>query len=238
MFIFSCVASPDDFCPDTAEVKYQRLPSGCTYEDSSVINVGSCASLRCRGDAVNNETCSDPEVFCCAATEFEKIKIPCDGFIFSIYRTIRCGCAKCIDPVIDIQGFVFSAMENSPLKAVDIYYNKSKVSQTASNGQFHFSVPEGTLRVSVIARPSNASEYADGLSVITLSDDANGVFYTIIKLAKVNVLEPIDTTKSQELTLTTNSSDKELLILDIPPNSFYDEDGNQIDASTACLFFS
>ena len=213
----------DDFCPESTESKFQQLPSGCLYNNETVMDVGECANLRCRGDSVSNETCSDVEVFCCAATQFEAVTIECDGFDFTIYKTAACGCSKCTTPVVDIQGFVLSAENGLPLQNVDIYYNKSLVAETVSNGQFYFNVVEGTRRVSITAKPRNSSEYADGIGVLTLNEDADGVYYITIKLAKVVILAPINSTEDQILELGNGTNT--IVEVDIEANSFYDEDG-------------
>ena len=215
--------SADDFCPSTTESKFQQLPAGCEHNGKTVVDVGACARLRCRGDVVNNETCSDTEVFCCAATEFERVTIQCDDFNITVYKTITCGCSMCTHPVVDIVGFVFTEVDNSPVEKAIIYYNKTEVAETRSNGQFHFNVPEGTLRVSIAVKAPNASEYADGIGVLNLNEDADGVYYITIKLTKVKVLDPIDSKEDQTLMLESGNTEVEV---HIPKNSFYDDYGN------------
>ena len=225
MLICYVSENSDDFCPDSPESKFQQLPSGCMVNGEVVIDVGQCDNIRCRGNSINNQTCGEGQMFCCAATQFETEDIDCEGFTYTVHKTVACGCSECLDPVVDIQGFVFAASDNSPLQNVQIYYNNTLVTSTASNGQFYFTVPEGARTLSITAKSPSRTEYADTTTVVHLEEDADGVFYVSLKLPSVNALPEIDSTTDQTIEINTEGGTN-LVDVNVPANSFYDEDGN------------
>ena len=82
----------------------------------------------------------------------------------------------------------------------------------------------GVQRVAISARPSNISEYADGASVVVLGPEAEGVYYTTITLNKAQVLPPFST--SGDTLLPLNGLTQEVLSVEVPSNSVYDENGS------------
>lgn len=71
--IFCCViGSADDYCPQVAIPKQQKLPDGCVYNGNTFIDVGQCEKLSCHGKDTETETddvdesCIDKNRFCCA----------------------------------------------------------------------------------------------------------------------------------------------------------------------------
>lgn len=77
--------------------------------------------------------------------EYKKVNIQCEDFIYTLYKVMGCGCFPCVDPVVEIQGFVFAGDTGLPMQNISIYYNKTWTTNTSSNGQFFVRVPKGNL---------------------------------------------------------------------------------------------
>ncbi len=123
----------------------------------------------------------DTTPMCCSPTEFEKIQVPCYGFVLSMITPAACECKPCDDPTagqITLNGRAVDKTERTPLKFGKVWLGGEEVAETDIVGAFTISLPRGIERLVLTFTDPRFSKFHQSTKVLHLSTEKSVIFYT------------------------------------------------------------
>ncbi|XP_072047814.1 cartilage intermediate layer protein 1-like [Amphiura filiformis] len=205
--------------------KLVQLPPDCVQPNSgeATYDVRTCPYTSCGGMQANQTQCQDPTEYCCGVADIEMVNITCTNYEISLQRVLTCGCTACQVLPIRIYGRAVAASDDSPLLLGDILLNDVQVGSTNLQGFFEVQILEQVTRVSLTFKDSIFNNLVETTRVINVVSGAD--IFVLVKMQ--NRPSPVVISSNVENTMSLGSSDYEPFAeIAIPPNSFYDENGD------------
>ncbi|XP_072047054.1 uncharacterized protein [Amphiura filiformis] len=205
--------------------KLVQLPPDCVQPESgeATYDVRTCPYTSCGGIQANQTQCQDPTEYCYSVADFEMVDISCTNYQISLQRVLTCGCTVCQVLPITIYGRAVAVSDGSPLILGDILLNDEQVGRTNLRGFFDFQIFEQVTRVSLTFKDSLSKSLVETTQVINVLSGAN--IFVIVKMRNRPI--PVEILSNVENSMSLGSTDYEPFAeIVIPPNSFYDENGD------------
>ncbi|XP_023673125.2 cartilage intermediate layer protein 1 [Paramormyrops kingsleyae] len=202
-----------------------RLPHDC-YQNASesfYYDVGKCPEATCVGKRDNGIRCKDSVLYCCGIAMMEERQISCQGYQLPIMVAKECGCRKCVDTKAIVRGRAMAADNGEPLRFGHIFMNGVRVSRTGYKGTFSIPVPPDTQRL-VLTFVDHMQKLVNTTKVLPFNQKGGAVYHEVKLLRKK---EPVTLSASEASTLRLGEVEDQdpIAYLQIPPNSFYRENG-------------
>ncbi|XP_044139100.1 cartilage intermediate layer protein 1 [Bufo gargarizans] len=212
-------------CIPNPEIHLIQLPHDCFQNatNSFYYNVGKCPSTFCPGDLDNGLRCKDNVPYCCGITETEVKEVSCQGYVLPIKVAVQCGCLKCTDTKIIVRGRAIASDTGEPMRFGHIYMGNARVSMTGYKGTFSIQVPAETERL-VLTFVDRLQKFVNTTKVLPFNKKGGAVFHEVLLLRRK---EPVilDSMKTNQISLGDVENDDPIAELEIPPNSFYRQNG-------------
>ncbi|MEE6503615.1 hypothetical protein FKM82_004874 [Ascaphus truei] len=219
------MAVGDVSCNPTPERHLIRLPHDCLQRttNSFYYNVGKCLPTACPGDLDNGLRCKDTVPYCCGINKTEIREVSCQGYTLPIRVAVECGCQKCTETKIIVRGRAVAADTGEPMRFGHIYMGNAKVSMTGYKGTFSIQVPAETERL-VLTFVDRLQKFVNTTKVLPYNRKGGAVFHEVQLLRRK---EPVilDSMETNQLSLGEVENSDPIAELEIPPNSFYRQNG-------------
>ncbi|KAG9352072.1 hypothetical protein JZ751_020485 [Albula glossodonta] len=212
-------------CNPKPESHLIRLPHDC-YQNASnsfYYDVGKCPVATCAGHQDNGIRCKDSTAYCCGVAKMEERHISCQGYQLPTMVVSRCGCQKCVDTKAIVRGRALAADNGEPMRFGHIFLNGVRVSRTGYKGTFSIQVPQDIDRL-VLTFVDHMQKFVNTTKVLPFNKKGGAVYHEIRLLRKK---APVTLSSSETNTLQLGEvvGQDPIAELQIPPNSFYWENG-------------
>ncbi|XP_028812339.1 cartilage intermediate layer protein 1 [Denticeps clupeoides] len=212
-------------CNPKPESHLIRLPHDCFQNDTNsfYFNAGKCPTSTCAGQLDNGIRCKDTVAYCCGVAKMEEKQINCQGYQLPLMVVTECGCKKCVDTTAVVRGRAIAADTGEPMRFGHIFMNGVRISRTGYKGTFSVQVPKDTERL-VLTFVDNMQKFVNTTKVLPFNTKGGAVYHEI-KLLRKKPPVTLHSSKSNKLELGEVSGQDPIAELEIPPNSFYRENG-------------
>uniref|UniRef100_A0A8C9TK15 Cartilage intermediate layer protein, nucleotide pyrophosphohydrolase n=1 Tax=Scleropages formosus TaxID=113540 RepID=A0A8C9TK15_SCLFO len=202
-----------------------RLPHDCYQNttNSFYYDVGKCSTAACVGQLDSGIRCQDSVQFCCGVAKLEEKQISCQGYKLPIMVTMQCGCQKCVDMKALVRGRAVAADNGEPMRFGHIFMNGIRVSRTGYKGTFYIQVPSNTERL-VLTFVDHMQKFMNTTKVLPFNHKG-GAIYHVVKLLRKKEPVTLRSTETNMLSLGEVESQDPVAHIQIPPGSFYRENG-------------
>uniref|UniRef100_UPI00398F53D6 cartilage intermediate layer protein 1-like n=1 Tax=Pristiophorus japonicus TaxID=55135 RepID=UPI00398F53D6 len=213
-------------CNPTPESHLIRLPYDCyqNLTQSLYYNVGKCPAVMCAGEQGPDSRCKDTTSYCCGAVRLELRTISCTNYMLPIKVVSSCGCQKCIETKTIVRGRAIAADDGEPMRFGQIFMSGRKISMTGYKGTFSIQVPTDIDRL-VLTFVDRYQKFVNTTKVLPFNKKGGSVFHEI-KLVRKKPAVTLDCTVRNTITLGATESQSPIAELEIPPNSFYRQNGD------------
>ncbi|KAM4749047.1 cartilage intermediate layer protein 1 [Rhinophrynus dorsalis] len=220
----SLIGKEDLPCNPNPEAHLIRLPHDCFQNstNSFYYNVGKCPSSACPGDLDNGLRCKDTIPYCCGIIKTEVKEIVCQGYTLPTKVAVECGCQKCTETKIIVRGRAVAADNGEPMRFGHIYMGNARVSMTGYKGTFSINIPAETDRL-VLTFVDRLQKFVNTTKVLPFNKKG-AVFHEIHLLRKTPPVV-LDSMTTNQISLGDVSNIDPIAELEIPPNSFYRQNG-------------
>ncbi|KAG7468012.1 hypothetical protein MATL_G00138280 [Megalops atlanticus] len=212
-------------CKPKPESYLIRLPHDCYQNESNSFyyDVGRCPVGTCAGQQDNGIRCKDSVAYCCGVAKMEERQISCQGYQLPTMVVAQCGCQKCVDTKAIVRGRAMAADNGEPMRFGHIFMNGVRVSRTGYKGTFSIQVPQDTDRL-VLTFVDHMQKFVNTTKVLPFNKKGGAVYHEIKLLRKK---APVTLRSSETNTLQLGEVDGQdpIAEIQIPPNSFYRENG-------------
>uniref|UniRef100_A0A8D2LUR6 Cartilage intermediate layer protein n=1 Tax=Varanus komodoensis TaxID=61221 RepID=A0A8D2LUR6_VARKO len=212
-------------CAPRPESYRIRLPPDCFQNStgSFYYNVGRCPSKACSGKLGKTLRCKDTIAYCCGVSKTETREIACTGYTLPVKVTVECGCQRCTEPKVTVKGRAMALDTEEPLRFGHIYLGNKRVSMTGYNGTFSVQVPPNTERL-VLTFVDRLQKFVNTTKVLPFNRHGGSVFHEVKMLRKKPPVT-LESTETNFIPLGDMEGDDPIAELEIPPNSFYKQNG-------------
>ncbi|KAM7406054.1 hypothetical protein PAMP_000458 [Pampus punctatissimus] len=215
----------DHSCNPKPESHLIRLPHDC-YQNSTnsfYFDVGKCPTSTCVGQLDNGIRCKDKVAYCCGVAKMEERQLTCHGYQLPTMVVTKCGCQKCVDTKAIVHGRAIAADNGEPMRFGHIFMNGVRISRTGYKGTFSIQVPPETERL-VLTFVDNMQKFVNTTKVLIFNTKGGAVYHEI-KLLRRKAPVTISSTETNTLELGEVEGQEPMVQIQIPPNSFYKENG-------------
>ncbi|GAA6064799.1 cartilage intermediate layer protein 1 [Tachysurus ichikawai] len=221
----SVIDQAEPSCNPNPEPHLIRVPHDCfqNQTNSFYYDVGRCPIVTCTGQLDNGIRCKDSISFCCGVSKMEERQITCQGYELPTMVVTQCGCKKCVETKATVRGRAIAADTGEPLRFGHIYMNGARISRTGYKGTFSIQVPTDTERL-VLTFVDNMQKFVNTTKVL-LFNSRGGAVYHEIKLLRKKHPVTLSSTATNKLQLGELREEKPMAEIEIPPNSFYKQNG-------------
>ncbi|XP_017314239.1 cartilage intermediate layer protein 1 isoform X2 [Ictalurus punctatus] len=221
----SVIDQAEPSCNPNPESHMIRLPHDCFQNQSNSFyyDVGRCPIETCSGQLDNGIRCKDSISFCCGVSKMEERQITCQGYQLPTMVVTQCGCKKCVEIKTIVRGHALAADTGEPLRFGHIYMDGARISRTGYKGTFSIQVPTDTERL-VLTFVDNMQKFVNTTKVL-LFNNKGGAVYHEIKLLRKKPPVTLSSIASNKLQLGEVQGEEPMAELEIPPNSFYKQNG-------------
>uniref|UniRef100_A0ABM5EXD9 Cartilage intermediate layer protein 1 isoform X1 n=2 Tax=Pogona vitticeps TaxID=103695 RepID=A0ABM5EXD9_9SAUR len=221
----SVTAKNEAPCVQKPESYLTRLPHDCFQNSTSSFHydVGRCPSTPCSGMQDKGLRCKDPVAYCCGVSRMETREILCAGYTLPIKVAVECGCQKCTKAKVVVRGRAVASDTEEPMRFGHIYLGNNRVSMTGYKGTFSVQVPPNTERL-VLTFVDRMNKFVNTTKVLPFNRNGGAVFHEIKMLRKKPPIT-LDSTETSEISLGDLEGGDPIAILEIPPNTFYRQNG-------------
>ncbi|XP_077374534.1 cartilage intermediate layer protein 1 [Festucalex cinctus] len=212
-------------CNPMPESHLIRLPHDC-YQNSTnsfYYNVGKCPSSTCVGQLDHGIRCKDKVAYCCGVAKMEERHLTCQGYQLPTMVVTECGCQKCVNTKAIVHGRAVAADNGEPMRFGHIFMNGIRISRTGYKGTFTIHVPPDTERL-VLTFVDNMNKFINTTKVLPFNVKGGAVYHEI-KLLRKKVPVTISSSETNMLDLGEVEGQEPMAHIQIPPNSFYKENG-------------
>ncbi|XP_049573861.1 cartilage intermediate layer protein 1 [Syngnathus scovelli] len=212
-------------CNPKPESHLIRLPHDC-YQNSTnsfYHDVGKCPTSNCVGQLDNGIRCKDKVAYCCGVEKMEERHLTCQGYQLPTMVVTQCGCQKCVDTKAIVHGRAVAADNGEPMRFGHIFMNGIRISRTGYKGTFTIHVPADTERL-VLTFVDNMNKFINTTKVLPFNTKGGAVYHEI-KLTRKKVPVTISSLETNTLELGGKEGQEPMAHIQIPPNSFYKENG-------------
>ncbi|XP_019722917.1 cartilage intermediate layer protein 1 isoform X1 [Hippocampus comes] len=202
-----------------------RLPHDC-YQNSTnsfYYDVGKCPSSTCVGQLDNGIRCKDKVAYCCGVAKMEERHLACQGYQLPTMVVTECGCQKCVDTKAIVHGRAVAADTGEPMRFGHIFMNGVRISRTGYKGTFTIHVPPEMERL-VLTFVDNMNTFINTTKVLPFNTKGGAVYHEI-QLTRKKVPVTIRSSETNTLDLGEVEGREAMAHIQIPPNSFYKENG-------------
>ncbi|XP_067827241.1 cartilage intermediate layer protein 1 [Heptranchias perlo] len=212
-------------CNRKPESHLIRLPYDCyqNLTQSFYYDVGKCPVAKCAGEQEPESRCRDTS-YCCGAVKLEERKISCSKYMLPIKVVNSCGCQKCVETKTIVRGRAIAADNGEPMRFGQIFMMGKKISMTGYKGTFSIQVPADIDRL-VLTFVDRYQKFVNTTKVLPFNKKGGSVFHEI-KLVRKRSAVTLDCTISNTIALGETESQDPIVELEIPPNSFYRQNGD------------
>ena len=236
IFYFSgCLSLPDsqdDFCEDALQQKQVKLPEDCAQpgRNTTLYEVGDCASKPCRqANKSAAEQCRDSSQSCCTPSQFETKLVNCTGYEVELIVIKACSCGSCdTTSSVQVSGKVISARSGSPVHHAEVWLNGELETHTNYTGSFYVTVTDSIGTAVFTIKDAYNNTYLDTTKVVEITNGMDGTISVIIQMLEPSDPVIIDSSTEAVLSVgrTQNESGNPVVLLRVPANSFYRNDGS------------
>ncbi|XP_029431383.1 cartilage intermediate layer protein 1 [Rhinatrema bivittatum] len=221
----SVIATSRASCDPRPESHLIRLPYDCLQNTTNSLyyDVGKCPLRTCAGELEKALRCKDSVTYCCGVSKMEVRNISCHGYTLPTKVATECGCQKCTETKSMVRGRAVAADNGEPMRFGHIYMEGKRVSMTGYKGTFTIQIPAHTERL-VLTFVDRLQKFVNTTKVLPFSKEGGAVFHEI-KLLRKQAPITIDATQSNEISLGDSSENNPIAELEIPPLSFYRQNG-------------
>ncbi|KAJ8417649.1 hypothetical protein AAFF_G00224920 [Aldrovandia affinis] len=203
-----------------------RLPHDCYQSETSSLyyDVGKCPVAACAGQQDNGIRCKDSLAYCCGVAKMETRQIACQGYQLPTMVITQCGCQKCVETKAIVRGRALAADNGEPMRFGHIFMNGVRVSRTGYKGTFSIQVPHDTDRL-VLTFVDHMQKFVNTTKVLPFNRKGGAVYHEVRLLRKAAPVT-LRSTETNTLQLGEVAGQDPIAELQIPPNSFYRENGD------------
>uniref|UniRef100_A0A3B4FG74 Cartilage intermediate layer protein n=1 Tax=Pundamilia nyererei TaxID=303518 RepID=A0A3B4FG74_9CICH len=212
-------------CNPKPESHLIRLPQDCFQNstNSFYYDVGKCPPSRCAEQLDNGIRCKDKVAYCCGVAKMEERQLTCQGYQLPTMVVTKCGCQKCVDTKSIVHGRAIAADNGEPMRFGHIFMNGVRISRTGYKGTFSIQIPQDTERL-VLTFMDNMQKFVNTTKVLPFNTKGGAVYHEI-KLLRKKAPVTISSTETNTLELGEVESQEPMVQIQIPPYSFYKENG-------------
>ncbi|XP_077569338.1 cartilage intermediate layer protein 1 isoform X2 [Stigmatopora nigra] len=212
-------------CNHIPESHLIRLPHDCHQNstDSFYYDVGKCPSSTCVGQLDNGIRCKDKVSYCCGVGKMEERHLTCQGYQLPIMVVSECGCQKCVNTKSIVHGRAVAVDNGEPMRFGHIFMNGVRIGRTGYKGTFTIHVPPETERL-VLTLVDNLDKFINTTKVLPFNTKGGAVYHEVKLLRKKDPVT-ISSLESNILDLGEVEGQEPMAHIQIPPNSFYKENG-------------
>ncbi|XP_072326354.1 cartilage intermediate layer protein 1 [Scyliorhinus torazame] len=220
------IALGDPPCNPKPVSHFIQLPRDCyqNLTQSFYYNVGKCPVTTCTGEHEPELRCKDKIAYCCGAVTLEERKISCTKYMLPIKVVSSCGCQKCIETRTIVRGRAVAADNGEAMRFGQIFMSGKKISMTGYRGTFSIQVPTDSDRL-VLTFVDRYQKFVNTTKILPFNKKGGSVFHEI-KLVRKRPAVTLDCSISNTIPLGTIESQNPIAELEIPPNSFYRQNGD------------
>ncbi|KAM9409605.1 cartilage intermediate layer protein 1 isoform 1-T2 [Pholidichthys leucotaenia] len=233
------VGKDEHSCNPKPESHLIRLPHDCFQNstNSFYYDVGKCPPCRCTEKLDNGIRCKDKVAYCCGVAKMEENQLKCKDYKLPIMVVTECGCKKCVDTKAIVHGRAVAVDNGEPMRFGNVFMNGVRISRTGYKGTFSIQVPPGIERL-VLTFVDNMQKFINTTKVLPFNTKGGAVYHEI-KLLRKKASVTIHSTESNTLELGEVEGQEAMAQIQIPPYSFYRENGEvftgSVDASITFL---
>ena len=223
--------APNDFCKEALQPKLTQLPNDCVQQEtnSTSYKIHECLSVRCRNYASSKtESCRDENNFCCSMKDFQIVEVNCSNYIIELVDVTSCECGACTATKIFVSVTATGRQDGAPVKFGSVYVNGDMEGYTNEQGTFEFSIEPLLSQITINIQDNVFNDFLPAIKVIKFTDVMADVMKVEVKM--VRAAYPIKINSSVENILHTGSSGSSNvsnILLAVPANAFYFENGSQ-----------
>lgn len=224
-FDFPFTGKNEQSCNPKPESYLIRLPHDC-YQNSTgsfYYDVGKCPSRPCAGQQDTGIRCNDKWAYCCGVQKMEKRQLTCQGYQLPTMVATECGCQKCVEIKATVHGRAFAADNGEPMRFGHIFKNGVRIGRTGYKGTFSIQVPPDTERL-VLTFVDRMQTFVNTTKVLPFNTKGGPVYHEI-KLLRKKAPVTISSVETNTLELGEMEGQQAMVQIQIPPNSFYTENG-------------
>uniref|UniRef100_A0A3P9AWR3 Cartilage intermediate layer protein, nucleotide pyrophosphohydrolase n=1 Tax=Maylandia zebra TaxID=106582 RepID=A0A3P9AWR3_9CICH len=212
-------------CNPKPESHLIRLPHDCFQNstNSFYYDVGKCPPSTCAEQLDNGIRCKDKVAYCCGVAKMEERQLTCQGYQLPTMVVTKCGCQKCVDTKSIVHGRAIAADNGEPMRFGHIFMNGVRISRTGYKGTFSIQIPQDTERL-VLTFMDNMQKFVNTTKVLPFNTKGGAVYHEI-KLLRKKAPVTISSTETNTLELGEVESQEPMVQIQIPPYSFYKENG-------------
>ncbi|XP_078386339.1 cartilage intermediate layer protein 1 [Cetorhinus maximus] len=212
-------------CNPKPESHLIQLPYDCyqNLTQSFYYNVGKCPVATCAGEQEPELRCKDATANCCGAVKLEERMISCTKYVLPIKVVSSCGCQKCIETRAIVRGRAVAADNGEAMRFGQIFMGGKKISMTGYRGTFSIQVPTHVDRL-VLTFVDRYQKFVNTTKVLPFNKKGGSVFHEV-KLLRKKPAVTLDCSVSNSISLGEIESQNPVAQLEIPPNSFYRQNG-------------
>ncbi|XP_078283416.1 cartilage intermediate layer protein 1 [Rhinoraja longicauda] len=212
-------------CNPTPQSYFIRLPSDCyqNLSQSFYYDVGKCPVTACASTQEPEGQCRDATTYCCGAVKLEDSVISCSMYTLPIRVVNRCGCQRCVHTKAIVRGRAVAADDGEPMRFGQIFMGGKKISMTGYKGTFSIMVPADIDRF-VLTFVDRYQKFVNTTKVLPFNRKGGSVFHEV-KLLRKKPEIMLDCSISNTISLGSKENEDPVAELEIPPNSFYRENG-------------
>ena len=119
---------------------------------------------------------------CCSPVNYEKLQVPCYGFVLGLISPSECECKPCSDvqaiTEIRLNGRVLDRTGRVPLRFGKVWLGGVEVTETDILGAFSISLPRGIERLVLTFTDPRFSTFHEATKVLHMRTNKNSISYT------------------------------------------------------------
>ena len=124
----------------------------------------------------------EAEYMCCSPTDYDKLQVPCYGFVLGMITPSGCECKPC-DKMetmtqITLNGRVLDRTGRIPLRFGKVWLGGTEVAETDILGSFSIPLPRGIERLVITFTDPRFSTFHQATKVLHLRTDKMSISYT------------------------------------------------------------
>ncbi|XP_019647718.1 PREDICTED: cartilage intermediate layer protein 1-like [Branchiostoma belcheri] len=215
-------------CDSTPANKLIDLPNDCVQPDTSTAryDIGTCSRQKCAGDlGGDDKSCLDNKKFCCSPVASATRTVQCSDYSLDVTVTTSCGCGECVELTKRVSGRAFGMQNGTeiPLDQGDIIMDGEIQGYTSQTGEFELNVPLTVDQVTVTFKDF----YKSLVTTTKVLPVEEGIepYYTVRMQVRPPAI-PLNASETNTISLGTLPGQPPVAEVDIPPNSFFTENGD------------
>ena len=181
------MVSVDKGSEDTCEITTRKthIPQECPSRvGDNTLDVRYCPNRPCYGGTHRSECNEEQEMdfMCCSPIDYEKLQVPCYGFVLGIISPAGCECKPCDKSKamsqIRLNGRVLDRTGRVPLRFGKVWLGGVEVTETDILGAFSIALTRGIERLVLTFTDPRFSTFHEATKVLHLRTNKNSISYT------------------------------------------------------------